>query len=49
MKMAKSYKCWGQFGTKVSFWMKMANMPKPQGRFWQLTQKIISECSPKKF
>ncbi|MFS8016099.1 hypothetical protein Hanom_Chr15g01364431 [Helianthus anomalus] len=36
-KMAKSYKHGGQNGTKVSFWTKMANMPKPQGRKWQFT------------
>ena len=31
MKMAKSYKRGGLFGTKKSFWTKMANMPKPEG------------------
>ncbi|MFS7910620.1 hypothetical protein Hanom_Chr02g00108391 [Helianthus anomalus] len=37
MKMAKSYKRWGQFGINMSFWTKMTNVPKPQGQFWQLT------------
>ncbi|KAJ0494372.1 hypothetical protein HanIR_Chr12g0596711 [Helianthus annuus] len=24
----------------MSFWMKLPNMPRPQGRFWQFTQSF---------
>ncbi|MFS8030270.1 hypothetical protein Hanom_Chr17g01532021 [Helianthus anomalus] len=37
MKMAKNPKSEGQYGTKKLFWMKLANVTKPQGRFWQFT------------
>ena len=40
--MAKSYKRWGQFGIKVLFWMKMENVSKHQGRFWQFNQTILN-------
>ncbi|MFS7943071.1 hypothetical protein Hanom_Chr06g00495971 [Helianthus anomalus] len=41
MKMAKNPKSEGLYGTKKLFGMKMANMRKPQGQFWQFTLKYL--------